>query len=308
MKCRFCGKRAEIVIRRHRISLCTTCYPGFFEKQVMHAIERGKMFSREDRICVAVSGGKDSMSLIHALNKLGFDVVAVHIDLGIEKYSKECRKVVESYCRSSHIPLVVYDLKEMKHASITDLAVKETRPPCSICGAIKRQLTNKLAREEGCKALATGHNLDDELVFLFSNLLRADTVSLAKQKPVLPASGLMIRKVKPLYRLTDQEVMFYVETEHIPYHHGTCPLSGEASTLLYKNWWNELEEKKPGIKASFYFGFLRKIQPVLERNVEQEQSMIQECEVCGEPTSRKVCSVCALFDKRVVRKHDQKQV
>ncbi len=295
MKCRFCENTAEIVLRRHKIALCKKCYPSFFEKQVTYAIEKKKMFSKDDRICVAISGGKDSMSLLHVLKKLGFNVFAIHIDLGIDGYSDRCKEVVENYCHSNDIPLVLYDLKENKGKSIPELAKKKRRPTCSVCGTVKRQITNKLARENNCDVLATGHNLDDELVFVFSNLLNADVHMLARQKPVLDSRGLMVKKVKPLYRVMDAEVKYYADIEEIPYYAGKCPFARDAATTIYKKWWNELEEKRPGIKANFYFGFLRKIQPILESRIKQDESGLRACKLCGEPTNREICSVCMLF-------------
>ena len=297
MKCRFCGKKASIILKRHKIALCTACYPEFFRKQVEKSIDHEKMFKKDDMVCVAVSGGKDSMALLHTLKKLGYSIEALYIDLGIKGYSKKCREIVTSFCETNDINCTVYDLKKERGKTLGEVLSATRRPACSICGAVKRQVMNMVARKQGYDAVATGHNLDDELVFLFSNLLKSDVSALVKQRPVLHADKLMAKKVKPLYRLTDLEVKYYVEVESIPHQVGECPYSPGARTLLYKQWWNMLEDKSPGIKANFYFGFLRNIQPNLISPEDDKNSRPNPCRLCGEPTNREVCSVCALFRK-----------
>lgn len=89
---------------------------------------------------------------------------------------------------------------------------------CSACGKIKRHYFNKTALEEGFTALATGHNLDDEIARLFSNTLRWDVGYLSDQGPRLDGEDGFARKVKPFWRLTEFETATYAfleEIEHI---------------------------------------------------------------------------------------------
>lgn len=300
MKCKFCGEKAEIILKMHRIALCKKCYPRFFENRVLKTIEKDKMLENKEKICVAVSGGKDSMSLLHILRKMGFKVTALYIDLGIKSYSEKCREVVESYCKLYNIPLLIYDLKEERGKTLEEIArLRKRRAVCSICGAIKRQVTNKVARENGCDILATGHNMDDGLVFLFLNLLNSDIFAISSSSPVLSGSELLVKKIKPLYRFTDLEVKYYAEIEAIPYYGGRCPNSRYASTSLYKEWWDMLEKKRPGIKNSFYWSFMNNIQPIISKYASEADSRgkIKRCKICGEPTSRDICSVCMMFSE-----------
>ncbi len=249
------------------------------------------MFSKEDLICVALSGGKDSLSLLHALHMLEYKVKAVFVDLGIPGYSDGSRKACERLCSDLGVDLHIYNLKEERGMTIFEVSRRARRPPCSICGAIKRQATNRMARELGCDVLATGHNLDDEVAFLFSNLINWNLSYLARQGPVSEAKFKMVKKVKPLCFLTDEEVRIYAEIVGLEVFEGRCPLEGRAPLPLYKKIWNELEERRSDIKSSFYKGFLRKLKPLLA----VEEGELRSCKVCGEPTSRDVCSVCSVF-------------
>ena len=299
MRCRFCGKKADIILKMHRVALCKKCYPRFFENRVLRTIEKDKMIEDKEKVCVAVSGGKDSMSLLHVLKKIGFRTSALYVDLGIKGYSEKCEEVIRSYCKLHDIPLIVYDLEKEKGKTLDDVSNLKRRAICSICGAIKRQITNKIARDNGYNVLATGHNMDDGLVFLFLNLLNSDIFAISSNKPVLEGSDLLVKKVKPLYRFTDLETRYYAEIENIPYYSGKCPHSKGASSTMYKEWWNSLEEKKPGIKNSFYWSFMNNIQPIISKYASEVDSRgeIRRCKICGEPTSRDICSVCAIFSE-----------
>ncbi|RLJ00812.1 MAG: tRNA(Ile)-lysidine synthetase [Candidatus Aenigmatarchaeota archaeon] len=289
MKCLFCDRKPEIRLKRHRAWLCRDCYPKFFERQVMRAVEKEGMFSHSDRICVAVSGGKDSMGLLHSLKKLGYDVTALFIDLGIEGYSKESRRVVEGYTEREGTPLIVYDLKKEKGKGLPEIQ-KRGRSRCAVCGIIKRYVMNRVSLGK-FDALATGHTLDDAVVFLFSDTLQWNLEPMSRHLPVLEAGEGMVRKVKPLYRVTDQETLLYVETERIPYWKGKCPYQVTSKQKQYKEIWNRLEEITPGIKQNFYLSFLRNMIPHLR----SEKPDLKRCRECGGPTTREVCSFCSLF-------------
>ncbi len=256
-------------------------------------VERLRMFSKDDPVCVALSGGKDSLSLLHALHLLGYKAKAIFIDLGISGYSEGSRKVCEKLCSDLNVDLHVYELRRERGLTLSEVSRKVRRPPCSICGAVKRQATNRMARELGCTVLATGHNLDDEVAFLFSNLLNWNLNYLARQGPVSEAKFKMVKKVKPLCFLTDEEVRIYAEIVGLEVFEGRCPLEGKAPLHFYKRIWNELEGMRPDVKSSFYKGFLRKLKPLLS----VDEGELRSCKICGEPTSRDVCSVCSAFMK-----------
>jgi tRNA(Ile)-lysidine synthase TilS/MesJ len=128
MRCRFCRGQASLTLKRHRIALCASCYPKFFRKQVLNAIEKERMFEKDDKICVTVSGGKDSMALLHTLHKLDFNVEALYIDLGISGYSEKCRQIVTSFCKAYNISYTIYDLK--REGEIAGGSASNHKAPC----------------------------------------------------------------------------------------------------------------------------------------------------------------------------------
>ncbi len=298
-RCLKCGKSRDLIkLERHRIWVCRECYPWFFEKQVERAIEEKNMFTRDERVAVAVSGGKDSLALLHVLARKGYNPKPFFIDLGIEPYTRHARKIVEDVTGSLGLELEVYDLKKERGAGIPEVARATRIPPCSICGAVKRQAMNIMAKRLECNVLATGHNLDDEVAFVFSNVIDWNLEQLARQKPVLEPGQGMVKKVKPLYRVTDREVELYVDVLGLNVVKEECPLSRKAKSVDYKRVWDEIESTRRNAKWSFYSGFLKRLQPVLEERF-QEKVRLVECEKCGEPTTegRKICLVCGFFER-----------
>jgi tRNA(Ile)-lysidine synthase TilS/MesJ len=216
MRCRKCKARAVLEIPRHHTAFCRSCLTEFVCAQVDRAITEEKMFTKADRVLVAVSGGKDSLSLLDILHKLEYQADAFYVDLGIGEYSRQSKVRVEQFTRARGIPLHVHELKEGEGAGINELADLVRRPTCSVCGTLKRYHFNRTAVELGYHVLATGHNLDDEASRLLGNVLHWQTEYLDKQGPTLPASmeG-FAKKVKPLFRLAEREIAAYAIVNRI---------------------------------------------------------------------------------------------
>src|SRR3989304_2054531 len=83
MRCRKCGEPAVINMRHHKLSLCGEHYGEWFVAQTDRAIGKYDMFSREDRVLVAVSGGKDSLALWDVLLQLGYRTDGLYLGLGM---------------------------------------------------------------------------------------------------------------------------------------------------------------------------------------------------------------------------------
>lgn len=300
MKCTRCKATAAVALPSHHAGFCPACFLDFFRNQVEKGIRKQKLFTHDDKILVAISGGKDSLALMLELFLLGYDVTGLHIDLGIPRSSEQARSVVERFFAKHSLPLIV---RETSAEGLPIPKVKErlNRPICSACGKIKRHFFNKTALEGGFTVMATGHNLDDEIARLFSNVLRWDAAYLADQAPVLPGTDGFARKVKPLWRLSEFETANYAFLRKIDYHHAPCPYSRGASFTMHKRVWADIEEYMPGRKLDFYQGFLKDGRRHFAVSEEKEGVALSPCAECGYPTSSDVCGVCrikaALADK-----------
>lgn len=293
MKCKRCKATAVVALPSHHTGFCEACFRDFFARQVRRGIESHQLFTHDDRVLVALSGGKDSLALMLELSRQGYDVTGLHIDLGIPGSSAVARGVVERFCARHGFSLIV---KEMEKEGLAIPQVKERlrRPICSACGKIKRHYFNKTALEEGYTALATGHNLDDEIARLFSNTLRWDVGYLSDQGPRLDGEDGFARKVKPFWRVTEYETATYAFLEDIEYHYMPCPYSSGASFTFYKGLWHQLEEEMPGRKLAFYLDFLQRGRPAFARVEAGEGAKLAPCARCGYPTSSDICGVCRI--------------
>ncbi len=310
MRCRKCGQTAVINMRQHKLALCDVHFIEWMHVQTQRFIRKYHMFGPDDRVLVAVSGGKDSLSLWNILLSLGYRADGFYIDLGIDGgtgYSKESRVRVEQFVREFHpdAKLHVLDIESTYGESISTIAKRSRRGrerPCSVCGLIKRHEMNRLAFEFGYAVLATGHNLDDEAAVLLGNTLRWNSEYMVRQSPVLPADrDGFARKVKPLCRLYEREMAAYALVSGIRYIQDECPFSAGATSLYYKGLLNQMEHQSPGTKLNFYLDFLRAKETGLFKTV--EVTRLHSCECCGQPTSiQGLCAFCNLWEGRAAGK------
>ncbi|RLI28229.1 MAG: TIGR00269 family protein, partial [Candidatus Hecatellales archaeon] len=122
-RCRLCGGQGDFKLDYARLWLCRKCFAErFFPNRVRKTVEKYKMFSSEGRVAVAVSGGKDSASLLHSLVQAfpALKLIAVHLNLGIEGYSEEAEEACRELCRSLNVELKVYSLREEEGFTIPD--------------------------------------------------------------------------------------------------------------------------------------------------------------------------------------------
>ena len=94
MNCTKCKTKAVIDLPRHNAAFCRSCFTAYVHDQTAYAIKHDRMFGRDERILVAVSGGKDSLALWNILLTLGYKADALYVDLGIPVYSEKSREKV----------------------------------------------------------------------------------------------------------------------------------------------------------------------------------------------------------------------
>jgi len=295
VKCTRCRAKAEVHLRAHNAGFCRPCYLGFFQRHVERAIKSERMCTLEERVLVAVSGGKDSLALWDVLVELGYRTTGLYVAQGIGGYSSRSQEKVEAFARQRDLPLRVVDLAaEGPGLTVPDVAASTRRSACSACGTLKRHVFDTAAAGE-FDVLATGHNLDDEAARLLGNVLRWQVDHLARQRPVLqPTHPKFVRKVKPLYLLSEYETAVYAFMRGIDYVVEECPNSVGATQLVYKDALNRLEAASPGTKLAFVREFTRSGQAAFAPSAAGEASAPNACSRCGMPAWGEVCSFCRL--------------
>ena len=309
MKCKKCGGVAVINMRQHRLALCADHFVEWFVSYTQRAIEKYRMFGGDDRLLVAVSGGKDSLALWDVLAQLGYRADGMYIGLGIGGddgygygYSAASQAKAQAFAESRGLTLHVVDVKQTYGQSIPELAqtTRRGRKPCALCGLVKRHIMNRVAYQGGYDAIATGHNLDDEAAVLMQNTLHWQTGYLARQSPVLPSThSRLARKVKPFVRLYERETAAYAIVRGIDYIYDECPHAEGSKTIFYKELLNQLESRSPGAKLSFYLSFLQAKREGL-LSLREEALELKDCQSCGQPTTAPgLCAFCRLWEQRM---------
>lgn len=305
MRCLKCGEKAIMELPRHNSAFCQPHYVEYFENQVQRAIRQHRMFDRDDRILVGVSGGKDSLSLWHVLARLGYRATGLHIHLGIDDYSKISYERALSFARGRGLELIAVELAERYGMNVTQLSRTTRQAPCSGCGLSKRYILNREAYERGFDVVATGHNLDDEAATLLGNVLHWQVGYLARQSPVLSRAGeKLVKKVKPLYTLTERETAAYALLHDIDYVVEECPNATGAKSLLYKDVLARIETESPGAKQRFLTRFLDQARPLFQAG--GNQHTLRDCAMCGQPTAAELCAFCRLWERARRRVAKQK--
>ncbi|HET9673054.1 MAG TPA: ATP-binding protein [Actinomycetota bacterium] len=289
MRCKSCRGHAVIEVRRHHAAFCAEHFLAMARGQVERAIRRYDMLRPEDRVLVAVSGGKDSLALWDVLLELGFDATGLYLGLGIGGYSDRSHEVVRAFAERHRAGLVSVDLAAEQGFDVPTAGARGARSTCAVCGLSKRYVFNRAALEGGYDAIATGHNLDDEAATLLGNTLRWQNDAIARQAPMLPAADGMVKKVKPLHRLSELETAAYAFLRGIEYVVEECPLVAGNTQLRYKASMNAIEEASPGTKAQFLLGFLDRGRPLFAG---RERPDLTACERCGQPTTGRFCAFC----------------
>jgi uncharacterized protein (TIGR00269 family) len=299
-RCRLCGGRSNLFLSEHRLPLCKDCYPKWFLRITERTIEKWKMFDKNEKVLVAVSGGKDSIALWYSLSKLGYNTSAVHIVISETEYSLKSENFVKEISNIIKSPYHIIRIKNELGKDIDEISKELKREHCSLCSIIKRRLLNKFAFENNYDVVVTGHNLDDETASLLGNVLRWDLKYLLNQMPVLEKKDNFVKKAKPFIRFTDKEIKLFSQIEKLPFIDEKCPFSKGAHSILYKEVFEKIEKEMPPSKWTFYSNFVKKIHKILLDSKQKEENL-NKCRICNYPSSKEICSFCRIKEKLTIK-------
>ena len=216
----------------------------FVENTVKNTIQEHKLCTKEDKICVAASGGKDSAAVLVIFKKLGFSIEALAVDEGIDGYRDKSLVDLKKLCTDYDIPLRVVSFEEEVGKPLDVLA--KDQYPCSVCGVFRRYILNKYAK--GYTVIATGHNLDDEAQSVLMNITKANHAMFYRSHVRTPAAKGFVPRIKPLFFLTEKMIMAYTVLLGLQIRYGECPHVPLAMRAKVRDVLNEYELKNPGMK------------------------------------------------------------
>ncbi len=303
-KCTKCKRKEPFF---HRVysgeRLCRKCFSESIENKVRAVIVKHKMLNHNDRVAVAVSGGKDSMGLLHVLAGMErkfpkASLVAVTVDEGIKGYRDEALAIVAETCRELGIPHHVVSFKTLYGCTLDEMVTRMREregelTPCAFCGVLRRKAMNTAALEVGATKIATGHTLDDEVQTSLLNIFHGDVPRLATEKPVTEVvHPRLVQKVKPFCEIPERETALYAFVKGLSFQSSPCPYASEALRNDIRGLLNRMEERHAGTKFTV-FKSIERMRPALEGLAEKGE--FKECRECGEPSSGELCMACQLL-------------
>ncbi len=269
---------------------CKSHFIDNFENKVMETVNKFNLVSKNDKIAVACSGGKDSISILHIINKNFKNVTAIAVDEGIAGYRDVTLEDLKIFCTKNDIKLKIYSYKDLFGETLDNMKTKIKLNPCSICGVFRRTALNKAA--SGFDVVVTGHNLDDEAQAVVMNFLKGNLEFSAR---LGPKSGMsdefgFTPRVKPLYFCSEKETAAYAFLQGFDIKFIECPNASTSFRAVVRDALNDLEAENLGTKRNIIESFLE-LSPFLKiKYSDMPKPML--CSNCSQPCKNGVCQAC----------------
>ncbi|MFT4326980.1 MAG: TIGR00269 family protein [Candidatus Woesearchaeota archaeon] len=273
---------------------------NYFEKKVFKTIKKYQLIQKGDVVCVATSGGKDSLAVLYMTQKFckQYDIplFALAIDEGIHGYRDHTLDDLQAFCDRYNVSMQIVSFKDTFGKTLDQVReeamTKFNKKPCTICGIFRRTLLNKYARYKGATKLVTGHNLDDEAQALFMNTLKGNMRHNAALGPIVGLSNnaKFVQRVKPLYFVTEQETRLFAFLKGFKVDFSECPNIGHSFRAIVRDHINAIEGKQRGSKHAMVKAFLE-IMPDLKEKYKNSKEFAY-CSDCGDPCSGERCNAC----------------
>lgn len=295
--CSACGKQPFYTRRYSGEVLCRPCFRSSIIEKTERTLGRYSMIRRGDRVGVAVSGGKDSLSLLHVLSELspryGLDLVALSVDEGVQGYREEALAHARALAARLGIEQVIVSYKELYGFSL-DQALNWDQErdvsSCSFCGVFRRRAIDEAAAKTDVSVVATAHNLDDYVQTFLMNLLHGDVGRLGWLDPAYSDESFPVRRVKPFIEVYEEEVALFAYVSGIPFQSVSCPYMHEGLRSEVRDYLNEMEAKHPGMKHVL---FRSSLDVISHYNTAGGKASVP-CSRCGKPSSGGLCNVCKM--------------
>lgn len=213
------------------------------------AIDNYNMIEDGDKIAVALSGGKDSITMLMGFKNLQrfypkkFDIIAVTINPGFEGFDVS---LLQNLCDSLEVPLIV----ENGHMQEIVFDIREEKNPCSLCANIRRGMLNSIAIREGCNKIAVGHNEDDVLETFLMNLFYAGSINTFAPMSYMDRSKITL--IRPLIYAPEKYIRSFVKRNNISVMPKACPMDGYSKREDMKNFIFEMQKDIPNVRANIY--------------------------------------------------------
>lgn len=213
------------------------------------AIDAYDMIEEGDRIAVGISGGKDSLTLLYALQMLSkfypkhFEVYAVTVDLGFENLDLT---QIKTFCEKLQVP---YTIIKTQIAEIVFQTRKESNP-CSLCAKLRKGALNDEMKRLGCNKVAYAHHKDDVIDTMLLSLLFEGKFTSFLPKTYLDRVQLTV--IRPLIYVDEADVIGFVHKYNLPVAKSPCPVDGSTKREYVDQLLKQLIRENKGVKERLF--------------------------------------------------------
>lgn len=213
------------------------------------AIDDYHMIQAGDEIAVGISGGKDSLTLLYALQGLRrfyphpFKLCAVTVDLGFDNLKLD--KISDLF-EDLDVPYHII------HTDIAKIIFEDRREsnPCSLCAKMRKGALNDAMKAIGCNKVAYAHHKDDVVETMMMSLIYEGR--LHTFRPVTYLDRTDITVIRPLVYMNEADVIGFVNKYKVPVVKSPCPADGHTKREYIKNLVQKINLESPGVKGRIF--------------------------------------------------------
>ena len=213
------------------------------------AIEEYNMIEENDKIAICLSGGKDSITLLHAFKALQrfypkkFELIAISINPGFEFFDTT---LLQNLCDNLEIPLFI----EKTHTKEIVFDIRQEKNPCSLCANLRRGALNDTAKKLGCNKVALGHHRDDAIETFLMSMLYEGRVSCFSPKTHMDRQDITI--IRPMIYIEEYMTKKAAKDYNYPIIKNPCPADGKTNRQNIKELVAKLNQDMPGSKKNLF--------------------------------------------------------
>ncbi|MGL4740306.1 MAG: tRNA 2-thiocytidine biosynthesis TtcA family protein [Sarcina sp.] len=211
------------------------------------AINEYNLIEEGDKVCLGLSGGKDSLTLLHILNLMRkflpqkFELVAVTLNPGGVDNSP-----LHELCKTLDVPF--YEVQTQIKEIVFD--IRKEKNPCSLCANLRRGALNSKAQELGCNKVALGHHKDDALETYFMSLAYEGRINCFSPKSYMDKNKITL--IRPMVFIEESMIIRQAKENNYPIIKNPCPADGKTNRQDIKELIKKLDKEMPGFKRNLF--------------------------------------------------------
>lgn len=221
---------------------------------IRRAVDDYQMIQEGDHIAIGISGGKDSLTLLHGLHGLSrfypmkFSLHAVTVDLGFGNLNLN---QIKELCAQLDIPYTIVKT-DISHIIFNE---RKESNPCSLCAKMRKGALNDAIKGAGCNKVAYAHHKDDVVETMLMSLIYEGRFHTFLPVTYLDRTDLTV--IRPMLYMSEADVIGFVNKNQVPVVKSPCPADGYTKREYTKKLLQQINLENPGVKERMFTAIQR---------------------------------------------------